>query len=83
MVLSIGTVLSRAKDYRQHVKVLVQGHWLSGEVLGVDGYGVLLDSGEAQSMVRLEAVSAVQLLQQKPGQAASPAAPHTLTVAAS
>ena len=36
-MLSVGTLLRRAEDTGAAVRVLVQGTWLDGRVLGCDG----------------------------------------------
>jgi sRNA-binding regulator protein Hfq len=42
------------------VDVLVEGHWLRGNVAHLDGFGVALDrESGSQSVVRIEAISAV------------------------
>jgi hypothetical protein len=41
-VLTIGTALRRACSSGVEVHVLIQGGWLSGRVLAVDGHGVIL-----------------------------------------
>ena len=59
---TIGTALNRAANERQVVHVLVEGEWLSGMVVAVDGHGLVLapDSTE-QTVVRIEAISAVRV----------------------
>ena len=59
-MLSVGTLLRRAEDTGAEVSVLVQGSWIRGRVLGCDGFGAVLDEGDAQSLVRLESVKAVR-----------------------
>lgn len=59
-MLSVGTLLRRAEDTGSEVRVLVQGSWLDGRVIGCDGLGAVLDDGNGQqSLVRLESVVAV------------------------
>jgi hypothetical protein len=59
-IYSVGTLLSRAEGTGQRVRVLVEGHWLSGTPMSCDGYGAILDAGgEGQFLVRVEAISAV------------------------
>lgn len=63
MIYSVGTLLSRAESAGQEVRVLVEGHWLTGTPLSSDGYGVILESDEAgQVLIRVEAISAVAYL---------------------
>jgi hypothetical protein len=60
-MFSVGTLLRAAEDLGAEVKVLVQGEWLEGRVLGCDGHGAVLDGGEdGQFLVRLESVVAVR-----------------------
>ena len=61
-IYTIGTALNRAANERQVVHVLVQGQWISGMVIAVDGHGLVLapDSTE-QTVIRLEAISAVRV----------------------
>ena len=59
-MFSVGTLLRRAEDTGTSVRVLVEGHWFEGHVLGCDGLGAVLDDGAgSQSLVRLEQVAAV------------------------
>ncbi|MCF6377518.1 hypothetical protein L2K70_07860 [Nocardioides KLBMP 9356] len=59
-MFSVGTLLRRAEDTGAPVKVLVEGYWLEGNVLGCDGLGAVLDDGAgSQSLVRLDQVAAV------------------------
>jgi hypothetical protein len=61
-IYTIGTALKRAGESNQSVHILIEGHWLSGEVKGVDGYGlVLVSPNNEHSIVRLEAISAVRI----------------------
>jgi hypothetical protein len=60
---TIGTALRRAHDNHLTVSMLVESHWLQGQVAAIDGHGVLLDledEGE-HSVVRLERISAVRV----------------------
>ncbi len=59
-MFSVGTLLRAAEDNGTHVRVLVEGSWIDGRVLGCDGHGAVLDGGESgQFLVRLESVSVV------------------------
>ena len=59
-MFSVGTLLRRAEDTGTPVKILVEGYWLEGNVLGCDGLGAVLDDGAgSQSLVRLDQVAAV------------------------
>lgn len=60
MLYTIGTALSHAQQNSHTVAVLVEGMWLSGSVVAVDGFGVMLHSeDDARSVVRVEKISAV------------------------
>jgi hypothetical protein len=60
-MFSVGTLLRHAEDSGAVVRVLVQGAWLGGRVLGCDGLGAVLDDGDGgQVLVRLEQVAAVK-----------------------
>jgi sRNA-binding regulator protein Hfq len=68
MVYTIGTALNRAHDNDVPVQLLVEGQWLSGHVLAVDGFGVVLHSDELEhAVVRMESVAAVRVLSPAPG----------------
>lgn len=59
---TIGTALNRARDNEIPVQILVGGEWISGQVVAVDGHGVVLNSQEREhSVIRIEAVSAVKI----------------------
>jgi sRNA-binding regulator protein Hfq len=59
---TIGTALNRARDNGIDVEILVAGHWLDGQVVAVDGHGIVLDSADHQhAVVRIESVSAVKI----------------------
>ena len=59
-MFSVGTLLRHAEDTSARVKVLVQGNWMEGRVLGCDGHGAVLEGGSSQFLVRLDQVSAVE-----------------------
>lgn len=58
-VLTVGTLLSRAETAGSEVRVLVGGTWLTGVPVACDGHGVVLDAGHGQSLIRIEAISAI------------------------
>jgi hypothetical protein len=60
-IFTIGTALRRAESTNMPVEVLVQGHWLSGLVAGVDGHGLVLSTHSEHSVVRLESIIAVRI----------------------
>ena len=62
MVYTMGTALSRAKDLNMRVQILVQGHWLSGRVIDLDGQGLVIEREDTDHVVvRLEIVAAVRV----------------------
>jgi hypothetical protein len=60
-IFTIGTALRRAESNNMPVEVLVQGHWLSGLVAGLDGHGLVLSTHTEHSVVRLESIIAVRI----------------------
>lgn len=60
-MFSVGTLLRAAEDSGTSVRVLVQGSWLAGRVIGCDGLGAVIDDGEGDRvLVRLDSVVAVR-----------------------
>ena len=55
-IYTIGTALNRAHDNDLTVQVLVEGQWMSGQVLAVDGHAV----------IRMGSVSAVRVFAAAP-----------------
>ena len=61
-IYTIGTALNRAHDNHMSVQILVEGQWVNGQVLAVDGHGVVLDSADGQhAVIRMGSVSAVRV----------------------
>ena len=59
-LFTVSTLLRHAQDAGAPVRLLVQGTWLDGRIVGADGLGVVLDDGNAQQvLVRLDAIVAV------------------------
>ena len=59
-LFTVGTLLRHAQDAGAPVRVLVQGTWLDGRIVGADSLGVILDDGAAQQvLVRLDSIVAV------------------------
>lgn len=76
-MFSVGTLLRRAEDTGTEVRVLVQGAWLHGRVIGCDGLGAVIDDGEDQCLVRLDSVVAVRFSRaQMEGEDSVDARPH-------
>ena len=66
-IYTIGTALNRAHDNDLTVQVLVEGQWMSGQVLAVDGHGVVLDSADdGHAVIRMGSVSAVRVFAAAP-----------------
>ena len=62
-IYTIGTALNRAHANHLRVEVLAEGQWLNGLVLAVDGHGVVLsDDDLGHSVIRMESVAAVRVL---------------------
>ncbi len=73
-IYTIGTALNRAHDNDIPVQVLVEGEWMTGHVVAVDGHGVVLHSDEMEhAVVRMESVSAVRIFTAAPGRTPLPA----------
>jgi hypothetical protein len=60
-IFTVGTALRRAETNHLPVEVLVHGQWLSGNVAGLDGQGVILSTHSEHSVVRLESISVVRV----------------------
>jgi sRNA-binding regulator protein Hfq len=78
-IYSIGTALNRAHAHDIPVQVLVEGEWMTGNVIAVDGHGVVLHSDELEhAVVRMEAVSAVRIFAAAPGRTPLAAGAHPM-----
>lgn len=67
VLYTIGTALNRACDNHLPVEVLVGGCWMGGQVVAVDGHGVVLATDESEhAVLRIESVSAVRVLAPAP-----------------
>lgn len=67
VIYTVGTALNRAHDNNVPVQVLVEGQWLTGDVVAVDGHGLVLNTdGLEHSVVRIERVSAVRIFSEAP-----------------
>ena len=63
-IYTIGTALTRAQDSGVPVEVLVDGHWIQGDVSAVDGHGVVLHTSDgALAMLRVEKIDVVLVRQ--------------------
>ena len=59
-LFTVGTLLRHAQDAGAPVRVLVEGCWLDGRIVGADQLGVVLDDGNNQQvLVRLDCIVAV------------------------
>lgn len=78
-IYTIGTALNRARDNGVPVEILVEGMWIGGRVLAVDGFGVVLHDGDDQhSVVRVENISAVTVLSEAPHRRPIPERVHAM-----
>lgn len=59
-MFSVGTLLRHAQDTGADVKVMVEGCWMEGRVVGCDGHGAILEGARSQFLVRLDHVTAVE-----------------------
>ena len=67
IIYTVGTALNRAHDNDVPVQVLVEGQWLTGDVVAVDGHGLVLQSDSLEhAVVRMDAVSAVRIFSEAP-----------------
>ena len=67
IIYTVGTALNRAHDNGVPVQVLVEGQWLTGDVLAVDCHGLVLHSDSLEhSVVRIDSVSAVRIFSEAP-----------------
>ena len=63
MLYTIGTALHHARDHALPVQLLVGGTWLSGVVVAIDGFGVVLSAHDDEhAVVRLEAGQGQEVL---------------------
>ncbi len=63
MIYTVGTALRLAEQSDAPVEILVEGQWLGGRVLSVDGHGVVLASENLEhAVVRIQSISAVKVL---------------------
>lgn len=62
-IYTVGTALRLAQQSDASVDILVEGQWISGRVLSIDGHGVVLASHSREhAVVKIEAISAVKVL---------------------
>jgi len=67
VLYTIGTALNRAHDHDAPVQILVEGQWLAGNVVAIDGHGVVLTGDELEhSVIRMESISAVRIFSPAP-----------------
>jgi len=73
MIYTIGTALDRARQVGACVEILVEGQWISGTIVALDGHGlVLTDRDLDHSVVRLEHISAIRVEGAMPGREPAP-----------
>ncbi len=69
VLYTIGTALNRAHDHDAPVQILVEGQWLAGNVVAIDGHGVVLTGDDLEhSMIRMGSISAVRIFSPAPQQ---------------
>jgi sRNA-binding regulator protein Hfq len=79
LIYTIGTALNRAQDSSVPVEVLVEGMWVRGYVVAVDGHGVVLQETESKhSVIRIESVAAVTISDAPPHRSALPQRVHAM-----
>ena len=67
IIYTVGTALNRAHDNDIPVQVLVEGQWLTGNVVAVDGHGLVLNSDDLEHcVIRIQSVSAVRVFSAAP-----------------
>lgn len=67
IIYTVGTALNRAHDNDVPVQVLVEGQWLTGDVVAVDGHGLVLSSDTLEhAVIRIDSVSAVRVFTEAP-----------------
>jgi len=67
-IYTIGTALNRAQDNDVPVQLLVEGQWIEGRVVAVDGHGVVLSSEMGEhAVIRMQSISAVRVFTEAPG----------------
>lgn len=69
MIYTMGMALNRALENNAEVSVLVNGQWLTGNVVISDGYGVVLDNGSEHSIIKVESIAAVRIMSMVPTRA--------------
>ena len=73
ILYTIGTALNRAHDHDAPVQLLVEGQWLAGSVMGIDGHGVVISGDDLEhAVIRMQSISAVRVFAAAPSQQ-----PHT------
>lgn len=62
-VYTMGTALGVARENRIPCALLVDGHWMHGQVLAADGHGVVLDiNGTEHAVIKMERISVVRMM---------------------
>lgn len=67
MLYTMGTALNRAADNGYTVSLLIEGHWLEGQVAAHDGVGVVLEGHDGQhAIVKTDRIAAVKVTAESP-----------------
>lgn len=61
MLYTIGTALDRAHQEGASVDLLVEGAWITGQVVASDSQGVVLADGATHVVVRLDRIAVVRV----------------------
>lgn len=78
-IYTIGTALNRAHDNDIPVQILVEGQWITGQVVAVDGHGVVINGEDLDhAVIRMDSVSAVRIFTTAPGRTPLPAGAYTV-----
>ncbi|MBA2465306.1 MAG: hypothetical protein H0V42_10075 [Nocardioidaceae bacterium] len=67
VLYTIGTALNRVHDRDVPVQVLVEGQWMAGTVVAIDGHGVVLTGDDLEhAVIRMQSISAVRIFAPAP-----------------
>lgn len=67
MLYTMGMALDRAHEHGFDVRVLVDGHWVEGQVAANDGVGVVIETDDGHHCVlKSDRIGAVKVLAESP-----------------